>query len=49
MDSTSTVAPREKINFTELKFNQGGSNTGAGRSDATYNTNLDAFLNKIPL
>lgn len=43
------VAPREKINFTELKFNQGGSNTGAGRSDATYNTNLDAFLNKIPL
>ena len=43
------VAPREKINFTELKFNQGGSNTGAGRSDAAYNTNLDAFLNKIPL
>lgn len=43
------VAPREKINFTELKFNQGGSNTGTGRSDATYNTNLDAFLNKIPL
>lgn len=43
------VAPREKINFTELKFNQGGSNTGAGRSDTTYNTNLDAFLNKIPL
>ena len=43
------IAPREKINFTELKFDQGGSNTGAGRSDATYNTNLDAFLNKIPL
>lgn len=43
------IAPREKINFTELKFNQGGSNTGAGRSDATYNTNLNAFLNKIPL
>lgn len=43
------IAPREKINFTELKFNQGGSNTGAGRSDAAYNTKLNAFLNKIPL
>ena len=43
------VAPKNLVNFTELKFNQGGSNTGAGRSDTTYNTNLDAFLNKIPL
>ena len=43
------VAPKNLVNFTELKFNQGGSNTGTGRSDATYNANLDAFLNKIPL
>lgn len=43
------VAPRELIHFTELKFNQGGNDTGTGRSDAAYNTKLNAFLNKIPL
>ena len=43
------IAPKNLVNFTELKFNQGGSNTGAGRSDAAYNTKLNAFLNKIPL
>ena len=41
------VAPRELIHFTELEYDQGGTSTGTGRSDATYNTNLDALLNKI--
>ena len=43
------VAPKKLVNFTELKFNQGGNDTGTGRSDAAYNTKLNAFLNKIPL
>lgn len=41
------VGKKDDINFTELKFDQQGINSGTGITDNTYKTGLENFLKKL--
>ena len=44
---TLLVGKRDAVNFSELEFSQGGSDTGVGISNNTYKNKLEAFLKKM--